>query len=91
MFSALVKLLVRELRSTERTNVIVLYLGSVSSLGAAIACTVLPSGFVVPTQTAQYSYLLGTGRHPRHYRTEFKSKPLSLTSTLSAQLCVCVF
>ena len=64
MFSALVKLLVRELRTTERTNVIVLYLGGVSTLGAAAACAVLPGGFVVPTRVPQYSYLLGAGPFP---------------------------
>ena len=61
LFSALVKLLVRELRLTERTNVIVLYLGGVSTLGAAIACTVLPGGFVMPTKPPQLGYLLSTG------------------------------
>ena len=61
MFSGLVKLLVRELRTTERTHVIVLYLGGVSTLGAAAACAVLPGGFAVPTKAPQYSYLLGAG------------------------------
>ena len=61
MFSALVKLLVRELRTTERTNVIVLYLGGVSTLGAATACAVLPRGFVVPTEAPQVGYLVGAG------------------------------
>ena len=61
VFSGLVKLLVRELRTTERTNVIVLYLGSVSTLGAAVACTILPGGFVLPTKTLQLYYLLGAG------------------------------
>ncbi len=61
VFSGLVKLLVRELRTTERTNVIVLYLGGVSTLGAAAACLVLPGGFVLPTRAPQIYYLLGAG------------------------------
>ena len=40
---------------------IVLYLGSVSTLAAAIACVVLPRGFVVLTELKQYSYLIGAG------------------------------
>ncbi len=65
MFSALVKLLVRELRTTERTNVIVLYLGGVSTLGAATACAALPGGFVVTTKGPQLGYLLGAGKDLR--------------------------
>ena len=61
MFSALAKVIVRELRLTERTPVIVLYLGGVSGLGAAVACAALPGGFVLPTKAPQVSYLVGAG------------------------------
>ena len=62
VFSALAKFIVRELRTTERSQVIVLYLGSVSTLAAVIACAVLPGGFVMPTTVPQCIYLIGAGR-----------------------------
>ena len=53
--------MVRELRTTERTQVIVLYLGAVSTCGAAIMCVLLPGGFVIPRDVATVVILLGAG------------------------------
>ena len=89
-FSALVKLLVRELRLTEQTHVIVLYLGTVSTIGAAVACTVLPGGFVVPTRAPQVSYLVGAGpRSPaRQTCAATKHHPVLLQWLLHASSCI---
>ena len=77
------KLLVRELRTTERTNVIVLYLGGVSTLGAAAACAVLPGGFVVPAEAPHYGYLLGAGPLPPFTNTSLWDFPLMLIELLT--------
>jgi hypothetical protein len=52
---------VRELRTTEQTNVIVLYMGVVSSLGSGAICAAVPHSFVVPRTATEVLLLLGTG------------------------------
>lgn len=59
--SCLVKLSVRELRTTDSSNVIIFWLGGVSTIGSLLACIVVPGQWVLPRTFPQIAFLAGTG------------------------------
>lgn len=59
--ASLVKLSVRELRTSDSSNVIIFYLGAISTTGATAACIFIPGQWVLPRTPAQIGLLAGTG------------------------------
>lgn len=57
----LLQLSVRELRHTDHPNVIILWLGTVSTTGATAACILVPGQWVTPTTFPQIALLVATG------------------------------
>ena len=55
------QLSVRELRTTESSNVIIFYLGWISTTGGAAACVFVPGQWVTPRTLPQIGLLIGTG------------------------------
>lgn len=58
---SLVKLSVRELRHTDHPNVIILWLGTISTTGATAACVLVPGQWVTPKTFPQIALLAATG------------------------------
>ena len=60
-FSAAVKVVVRILGKTESVHVMMLYMGGVSFLCAAILCLSLPNMFQMPRSLSEHMFLVLTG------------------------------
>ncbi|KAK9828954.1 hypothetical protein WJX72_003023 [[Myrmecia] bisecta] len=61
IFSAAAKMMVRLLRKTETTAVIVFYMGFVCTLCASVACIALHHMFRAPANAAEWVLLIGSG------------------------------
>jgi len=55
------QLSVRELRTSDSSNVIIFYLGWVSTAAATAACVFIPGQWVTPTTLPQIGLLIATG------------------------------
>ena len=59
--AAAVTIILRELRKTDKTDIIMLYSGTLQSLCAIITCLSLPGGFVAPRHAWQAAMMLLLG------------------------------
>lgn len=63
-FSACARIVVRELRKTETTDIIMVYSGTMHLICATIACIAIPGSVVILQHTWQVLTLLATGKNP---------------------------
>lgn len=61
VFSAAARIVVRELRKTETTDIIMVYSGTMHCVCAFTACIALPGSLKILQHTWQVAMLLGTG------------------------------
>lgn len=61
LFSAAARIVVRDLRKTETTDVIMVYSGTMHCVCAVIACIAMPGSLKILQHTWQVAMLLGTG------------------------------
>lgn len=59
--SGSVRMVVRQLRTTDRPSVVIFYLALTTVLLSAVLCAAIPGQFVMPTNTTQVLLLLATG------------------------------
>lgn len=60
--AAAVTVILRELRKTDKTDIIMLYSGTMQGICAIIMCLALPGGFVAPRHAWQVAMMLLLGR-----------------------------
>lgn len=68
-FSACARIVVRELRKTETTDIIMVYSGTMHLICATIACIAVPGSVVILQHTWQVLTLLATGKKPHGNRS----------------------
>ena len=98
LFSAAARIVVRDLRKTETTDVIMVYSGTMHCVCAIIACIALPGSLKILQHTWQVAMLLGTGTsslvqgshhnlHSVHSIAQVVADPATHVSGCYAMLC----